>query len=700
MNAHDTDPAGASNMQQRELKFTRRRLLQGSGAIALRRVAASVGLATMAATDSPPMLAQAANPLRQRYTIAGTTFETHIGCTVQPFTSATAYFEDLARSLDQFRDGVAPESFVYLAGWLFEGGLRFGGAGTPTLLERLKDLSARGVDVRVLGWVLSPDIAALARTSLGSGLLPGWLNAVNGATMATIEALRTEPSLAAKACLNILGHPAGAAHLKLAIIGTGTSVTAYTGGIDLDTFRTNPTWFDVQAKVTGPAVDAMFDVFSELWNDLQSRAGVTCTKPGGGTLASHDPQAMPSLSNTLISAPGTGPALVQGGETLPVIRLGRFAPLASLLPNALPLASAPQGRFTIRPLWRKGVLAASTTIYMEDQSFTSVEVMDWANAALRANRRLRVVLVGAADDPTAPVDPAVAGGRASAINEHLLRDVPATDIPNRVAWFRPVAPAFVHSKSTIVDDTWAIVGSANCMRRSLYTDMEHAITMFEPNGSVAAYRQQLWGRYSGLSFPTGTSLAAATDTWFKVAVGATASIFKREQLPVAGVSLPLDVTTQGQLDLLQDVDSQTWTSPVPAPVRFELPLVKQPENSDRAKTLQYLLRAAGATITADGDFRGLTETAVSEFQGAAQLDIDGQVGQNTWLALIVPAQRGNAGDVVRALQNQLTSRGVPVGVDGDFGPDTESAVQVFQGTVRLPGTGIADLDTWLELLRP
>lgn len=689
------DQSDSRNLTPRWRRFDRRRLIQGAGALAM-----AIAAGALEHGRPWPARAQTASRLRQRYTIAGSTVASFPGSTVQPFTSAAAYFQDLAAVLSQLQAGPPPDSFVYIANWLLDGNVRLGGSGTPTLVDTLKDLSARGVDVRVLGWVLSPDVMALAQTSLGAGMLPSWVTAVNQATMSCVEALRTEPSLADRACLNVLAHPAGAAHSKLVIVGVGSQIVGYTGGIDLDTFRTNPTWHDVQAKVTGPAVDELHASFSGLWNELRGRPTVTALRPGGGTLASHFPATMPAQSNVLISAPGNGPALVQSGETMPAFRLGVFAPLSQLLPHFTPLAVAPRGRFGVRPIWRKGVLAGSRTIYMEDQSFTSAEVMDWANAALRANPSLRVVLVGAADDPTAPVDPVVGTGRASALNEHLLRGIPAADISRRVAWFRPIAPTFVHSKTTLVDDAWAIIGSANCMRRGLYTDIEHAITTFDPNGSVAAYRARLWGRYPGLTFPAGSGLGAATDVWFNVPEGTTVGIFRREALPVTGVTLPLTSGDQMNLDLLQDVDSRTWSTPAPVVPTFSLPLVKQPELSERVRTIQFLLRAAGAGITADSDFGDGTRTAVEQFQVDANLSVDGQIGQNTWLALIIDLQRGDAGDAVRALQNQLNVNQIPLAVDGDFGPDTESAVSVFQASRFLPSTGIADLDTWLELVRP
>jgi len=51
----------------------------------------------------------------------------------------------------------------------------------------------------------------------------------------------------------------------------------------------------------------------------------------------------------------------------------------------------------------------------------------------------------------------------------------------------------VHTKSTIVDDHWAIIGSNNVARRALYTDPEHAVAFVdEDDTAVKEYRKNLW----------------------------------------------------------------------------------------------------------------------------------------------------------------------------------------------------------------
>jgi D-alanyl-D-alanine carboxypeptidase (penicillin-binding protein 5/6) len=63
-------------------------------------------------------------------------------------------------------------------------------------------------------------------------------------------------------------------------------------------------------------------------------------------------------------------------------------------------------------------------------------------------------------------------------------------------------------------------------------------------------------------------------------------------------------------------------------------------------------------------------------------------------------QMGAEGDLVQSLQRTLNARITPppgIGVDGDFGPETEKAVKQFQTQAGLKATGIVNSDTWKAL---
>ena len=114
------------------------------------------------------------------------------------------------------------------------------------------------------------------------------------------------------------------------------------------------------------------------------------------------------------------------------------------------------------------------------------------------------------------------------------------------------------------------------------------------------------------------------------------------------------------------------------------PLVRKGDQQHPVKTLQYLLRARGHTLTVDGIFGPNTDAAVRAFQQQKGLAVDGIVGPNTWSALIITVKQGNQGDAVRGVQEEFQFRNLSgdpskgLQVNGIFGPKTDAAVRGFQ----------------------
>lgn len=134
------------------------------------------------------------------------------------------------------------------------------------------------------------------------------------------------------------------------------------------------------------------------------------------------------------------------------------------------------------------------------------------------------------------------------------------------------------------------------------------------------------------------------------------------------------------------------------------PIVQQGDQQHPVQTVQYLLRAHGKTVTVDGIFGPKTDAAVRAFQKDKHLTQDGDVGPNTWSALVIQVKKGNTGDAVRGVQEEFQFRNLSgdpskgVQVDGIFGPDTDDAVRGFQGAVGLDADGIVGPLTWRALV--
>jgi peptidoglycan hydrolase-like protein with peptidoglycan-binding domain len=67
----------------------------------------------------------------------------------------------------------------------------------------------------------------------------------------------------------------------------------------------------------------------------------------------------------------------------------------------------------------------------------------------------------------------------------------------------------------------------------------------------------------------------------------------------------------------------------------------------------------------------------------------------------IPMKRLDHNDRVRELQQMLTALGFSVGgsgLDGEFGPDTEDAVEQWQSQQGMPITGIVCMEDWYAMV--
>lgn len=152
-----------------------------------------------------------------------------------------------------------------------------------------------------------------------------------------------------------------------------------------------------------------------------------------------------------------------------------------------------------------------------------------------------------------------------------------------------------------------------------------------------------------------------------------------------------------------------------APTVPDMPMLYRGCTGDAVKTLQDKLNALGYNSgSVDGIFGAKTYAAVTAFQKANSLGVDGIVGKLTWGKLygVSPAMPvetttvvgrpmvsyGSRGDAVRKLQELLNALGYDCGsVDGIFGSKTKAAVLAFQKANGLGADGIVGPLTWAKL---
>ena len=130
------------------------------------------------------------------------------------------------------------------------------------------------------------------------------------------------------------------------------------------------------------------------------------------------------------------------------------------------------------------------------------------------------------------------------------------------------------------------------------------------------------------------------------------------------------------------------------------PVIRKGSKGDAVRNAQTNLQARGYYPGAiDGLFGPQMDTAVKWYQSVRGLAADGIVGPRTWARLDPPTVKsGSTGQAVTMLQQLLTDYGYLSGaIDGQFGPNTESAVKAFQTDFHLAADGIVGPRTWAAL---
>jgi phosphatidylserine/phosphatidylglycerophosphate/cardiolipin synthase-like enzyme len=145
--------------------------------------------------------------------------------------------------------------------------------------------------------------------------------------------------------------------------------------------------------------------------------------------------------------------------------------------RAIPFA--PDGERSIARAYLKALRRARALVYIEDQYLWGTLVSDALAAALRATPALRMIIVV----PRYPDrDGRISGRAARAAQWRAINNLVHAGGP-RVAVYdlenEQGTPIYVHAKAIIVDDVWAMVGSANLNRRSWTHDSEVACAVLD-----------------------------------------------------------------------------------------------------------------------------------------------------------------------------------------------------------------------------
>lgn len=393
------------------------------------------------------------------------------GNTVRAIVHGRPYFAELHARIT----GLGPGDRLYFADWQGEPDQQLTDDPASTLSATLVAAVERGVDVRGLLWRSHwhrLGFAAHRHRYLGE-----------------------EIGEAGGQCLRDMRvRPRGAHHQKFVVIRHGADPAddiAYVGGIDLchgrrdderhhgdpqavelaRAYGPTPPWHDVQVAIQGPAVHDVETTFRERWED-----STPLTINPGRLLSSlvHREDLSPEPLTEQAPPPPRRP---DGHDVVQIIRT-----FPVLLPQGFDFA--PDGERSVMLGNTKAISNAEHLVYVEDQYLWSDDVGEHFASALRQQPDLRLVVV-------LPMVPDLEGalaevpqlyGRSQAMRAILEAG------GDRVAVFglcnEEGLPIYVHSKTCVIDQRWASVGSDNLNRRSWTSDSEIACTVVDERGEL------------------------------------------------------------------------------------------------------------------------------------------------------------------------------------------------------------------------
>jgi phosphatidylserine/phosphatidylglycerophosphate/cardiolipin synthase-like enzyme len=411
------------------------------------------------------------------------------GNEVIPYVYGRCLFQDIASAL---KTAISADHRIYLLGWDGEKGTEL----TPgKTLEQY--LAATRAHIRAMFFdnIVLQAAPALQIRSMPAPASP-WLNAfintlANGASI--IDSKHAQPAT----------H-----HQKLLVVQGSLGAIAFIGGMNIVPNRANVNpaagepWHDVHLRLTGPAALACREVFKERWLDhpqvppLDRKLGL---------------DAFPSPPTRQLVPSVTSPTDLPRPAAR-WVRIGRTYPKLRKWGGGADFGFAPNGIYTTWELVQHGIATARRFIYLEDQYLISrmarkllidkvkqpgfellLILMNGSGAATKDSKFL------VSERNRFRQDLREADKSESKWGIYTLKDSPD---PERQKW----CGTYMHSKTWIFDDEFAIVGSANCENRG-YTLNTEAVAAVADDIKTSAIghgfgrwlRIMLWRKHLGVS---------------------------------------------------------------------------------------------------------------------------------------------------------------------------------------------------------
>ncbi len=421
------------------------------------------------------------------------------GNEVVAYINGRCAFKDIAEAM---KTAFAPTHRIYIAGWSTDKGVELEAGAGGTLEDFIKNTRAQ---VRALFY--DGRIAISPLIGIKTDADNTWI----------AEAMNRLPN--GGAVIDGRLPPLGIHHQKIVVVQGQFGVVAFIGGMDLHPSRikVEPAnglpYHDVHLRLTGPAAIQVRQVFEDRWLDHPDTLRID-EKLTGKSMLTRDSRRLDAFP--------TPPTLERTGLPSMTVRSNS----KNIQPDALvaigrTFASgkagasygfAPKGDYSAWELIEYGIRQATRWIYVEDQYLVS--------------RMARKVLLDKLQEPTFDYLLMVMNGSGAAAADfkflvtqrnEFRRDLLRID-PQKKRWGMFVLKdsgdaerqkwcgSYLHSKTWIFDDGYAVVGSANCDNRGYTLDTECVAGFADPDsrrglvgrGYPADLRTRLWHKHLGL----------------------------------------------------------------------------------------------------------------------------------------------------------------------------------------------------------
>lgn len=404
------------------------------------------------------------------------------GNEVLPIINGPQTFRQMVSAI---RTATGGTHFIYILGWHLNDNFDIdptAARGTTTVQALLTAAAAGGVQVRAM---------------LFGGAAAWYMGcrAPNSRTVDNINALPTGAAILDDRFLNLGSH-----HQKILIVNGTKGLIAFCGGIDINPDRlyargvgpnaggdTNGApLHDVHCRLRGPAAGDLLNLFAQRWLDNPEHTDLDTSK--GVLLCGAPPVAIPKAiagkTNWLQIGRTYGNGWAHAGiattGTWPNRSNAGYSFLATNAAGTTGSGEQSAGRMII-----KAIRQAQKFIYVEDQYFVDTAPnavgLD-VRAALIATLRKPGFQFLIALVPHQKITSQTGGIK----HKRLLIDALAAAAPGKVRVYTvppgldsnlnlipPGRPfSYVHAKTWIFDDQFAIIGSCNCCRRSFTHDSE------------------------------------------------------------------------------------------------------------------------------------------------------------------------------------------------------------------------------------